>query len=129
MSSLARNLSGLQGLSRRVVSAAAPIRGGSGGPVPCGRVATEPLPEQDEWIWDDGTYNPEPCLDVNTTVSQASALWMLGTGMGLFYGVCKLAQHVDKPSWNPAAPRQFPYDNLSEELGGDNGLETCSKNH
>jgi len=26
-------------------------------------------------------------------------------------------------------PREFPYDNLAEELGGDNGLESCVKHH
>lgn len=26
-------------------------------------------------------------------------------------------------------PREFPYDNLKAELGGDNGLESCVKYH
>jgi hypothetical protein len=26
-------------------------------------------------------------------------------------------------------PREFPYDNLKEDLGGDNGVESCAKHH
>lgn len=35
-------------------------------------------------IWDDGTANPEPCLDQFTLVSKYGALGMLLGGMGVF---------------------------------------------
>jgi len=102
MSVAPRGVSALRGLSRRVVNSVAPVRGGGGGPVPCGRVATEALPEQDEYIWDDGTWNPEPCMDFNSTVSSSGAFWMLAGVMAGLHGLYRVAQYVDKPSFNPA---------------------------
>eukprot|EP00193_Tetraselmis_chui_P006731 CAMPEP_0177755666 /NCGR_PEP_ID=MMETSP0491_2-20121128/2689_1 /TAXON_ID=63592 /ORGANISM="Tetraselmis chuii, Strain PLY429" /LENGTH=128 /DNA_ID=CAMNT_0019271181 /DNA_START=98 /DNA_END=484 /DNA_ORIENTATION=+ len=127
--SASRGLAALRGLSRRGAAGVQPVRGGGGGPVPSGRVATEALPEQDEWIWDDGTFNPEPCMDVNNTVSTGTAAALLAGGFGVFYSVYKLAAYCDKPSFEPTVRREFPYDNLKEELGGDNGLESCVKYH
>ena len=37
--------------------------GGGGGPVNLARPAAAELAEQDELTWEDGTAQPEPCLD------------------------------------------------------------------
>ncbi|KAL4451538.1 hypothetical protein ABPG75_007200 [Micractinium tetrahymenae] len=77
---------GLSALARRAAQArqVMVVRGGGGGPLAKPLPPSQALMEEDELIWDDGTANPEPCLDQFTLVSKYGALgWLLG-GMSIF---------------------------------------------
>eukprot|EP00963_Diacronema_lutheri_P008088 scaffold694_cov338-Pavlova_lutheri.AAC.30 len=77
------------------------------------------LPEEDELVWDDGTANPEPCLDVWTTqFTPGESLAMLSGALGLLAGVYGLVWWYDTPSRCPVIPKQYPYNNLEKEFGG-----------
>lgn len=78
---------------------------------------TQPLAEEDELTWDDGSVNPERCLDEFHLFTKYQALGSLCAGLGVF-GLVGLAATInDKPSKMPYTPKQFPYDNLKAELG------------
>ncbi|KAL6769190.1 NUO18 [Auxenochlorella protothecoides x Auxenochlorella symbiontica] len=62
-------------------------RGGGGGPLSRAAVPTQPLAEQDELIWQDGTGNPETALDSYDLVTPGQALGWLAAGMGVFAAV------------------------------------------
>eukprot|EP00249_Psilotum_nudum_P036248 c6647_g1_i1 orf=333-695(+) len=97
-----------------------PLRSGMGMPV--GRLPppSSPLPEEDELTWDDGSAYPEPCIDnIAPTVGKYEALAWLCGGLGFFALVGCLAVWNDKASKIPYTPREYPYDNLRVELGGD----------
>lgn len=57
------------------------LRGGGGGPLARPEPPAQPLAEQDEMTWDDGTTVPEPCLDEYNQVSPQYALKWLAGGM------------------------------------------------
>ncbi|CAM6095821.1 unnamed protein product [Calypogeia fissa] len=121
MTSLSRNFTGLirRAGMRSQVSAALRLRGGSGLPVGFAPPPSEALPEDAELIWDDGSPNPEPCLDdVAPMVGKYEALGMLSAGLGFFALVGYLAAWNDKASKIPWTPREYPYDDLRVELGG-----------
>lgn len=80
---------------------------------------TKPLLEEDELMWDDGSVNPEPCLDKFDLVTKWQALGACAGGMALFAGIAQAAAWSDKASRVPFAPRVYPYDNLKAELGGE----------
>lgn len=82
-----------------------------------GRPPTQPLPEEDELLWDDGTAYPETCLDEFPLVTKYQALSYLGAGLFTFYLIGSAAQYRNKTVKPPYAPKQFPYDNLKVELG------------
>eukprot|EP00242_Pyramimonas_sp_CCMP2087_P018521 CAMPEP_0198206862 /NCGR_PEP_ID=MMETSP1445-20131203/10389_1 /TAXON_ID=36898 /ORGANISM="Pyramimonas sp., Strain CCMP2087" /LENGTH=121 /DNA_ID=CAMNT_0043879717 /DNA_START=138 /DNA_END=503 /DNA_ORIENTATION=- len=95
-------------------------RAGMGQPMPKMEPFTTKLKEQDELLWDDasGFYNEE-CLDNWThLVTKWEALAMWATGLSLFGVVAYAAKINDKKSWCPHVPKEFPFDNLKEELGG-----------
>tara|TARA_B100001758_G_scaffold243132_1_gene252446 strand:+ start:746 stop:925 length:180 start_codon:yes stop_codon:yes gene_type:complete len=50
-------------------------------------------------------------------VKPAEAAAYLFGGLGVFYSIYSLAKVVDKPSTQPFADKQFPFDNLKTELG------------
>jgi len=60
------------------------LRGGGGGPLARPEPPAQPLAEQDEMTWDDGTTVPEPCLDEYTQVTSQYALKWLAGGMMSF---------------------------------------------
>lgn len=80
---------GLAALARRAGQArqVMAVRGGGGGALGKPPPVTQALMEQDELIWDDGTANPEPCLDQFTLVGKYQALgWLLG-GLSIYAAV------------------------------------------
>lgn len=97
-----------------------PLRSGMGLPVGPQIVPDGPLDEEDELIWDDGSRHPEFCLtDSAPMVGKYEALAWLCGGLSFFGLVGLLAVLNDKPSKMPYAPKEFPYDNLRVELGGE----------
>ncbi|KAI7845528.1 hypothetical protein COHA_000951 [Chlorella ohadii] len=89
---------GLAALARRAGAARQlmVVRGGGGGPLAKPLPPSQALMEEDELIWDDGTANPEPCLDQFTQVSKYGALgWLLG-GMSVF-GVVGFVANASQP--------------------------------
>ncbi|KAK9833422.1 hypothetical protein WJX81_003683 [Elliptochloris bilobata] len=78
---------------------ALPVRGGAFNPVPLGKPVSEPLPEQDELLWDDGSATPEYCLDQFPLVSKWQALGFMSAGLGFFaflIGVVRLSNPAEK---------------------------------
>eukprot|EP00897_Mesotaenium_endlicherianum_P003493 jgi/Mesen1/3171/ME000184S02236 len=95
-------------------------RGGAGMRLGTYPPPSQPLPESDELIWDDGNPIPEPCLDVVAPhISANKGLAMLCGGLSVFVAIGYLAKYNDKASRIPWTPREYPYDNLRVELGGD----------
>lgn len=99
---------GLAALARRAGQARQimAVRGGGGGPLARPQPPTQALMEEDELIWDDGTANPEPCLDQFTLVGKYEALgWLLG-GFSIFgaLGTWAYTSHPEKRV--PWAPKQ-----------------------
>lgn len=96
------------------------LRSGMGMPVGSMDYPKAPLPEEAELIWDDGSPYPEPCLDnVAPMVDKYTGLAWWCAGMGFFGLVGLLAVWNDKASKIPYTPREYPYDNLHVELGGE----------
>lgn len=62
-------------------------------------------------MWDDGSANPEPCLDEFNLVTKWQAAGYLAGGLSFFVGLYQLVKFVDKPSQVPYAPREYPYAN------------------
>ena len=87
-------------------------RGGGGGPVASSKAPSEPLPESDELVWDDGTVYPEPCLDSYDFMSKQGALGMLVLGMGGFAALGYALTIRDKASMKPFVNRRV----MTEEL-------------
>lgn len=83
-----------------------------------GRPPTQPLTEEDELVWDDGTAHPEYCLDEFKLVGKWEAFGMLWAGLGFFGLLAAAARYNDKASRIPYVPREYPFDGLKEELGG-----------
>eukprot|EP00884_Botryococcus_braunii_P011122 jgi/Botrbrau1/2000/Bobra.0052s0041.1 len=110
-------------MARRIMAPrlAQTIRGGGGGPVPFRGPANAPLPEEAELLWEDGSAYPEFCLDQFTLWSEGQALGALLGALGFFVGLGVWASWDNKAARVPFAPRDYPYDNLSEELGGKGG--------
>lgn len=80
------------------------------------------LAPEDELNWDDGTANPEYCVDRWDDVGKYQALkWLLG-GLGVFGGALTLASVLDKRSEIPFTPREYPFDSLKKELNGSKGV-------
>lgn len=73
------------------------LRGGGGGPLARPEPPAQPLAEQDEMTWDDGTTVPEPCLDEYTQVTPQYALKWLAGGMLSFaaLGVLTTVSHPE----------------------------------
>jgi len=75
------------------------LRGGGGGPLARPEPPAQPLAEQDEMTWDDGTTTtvPEPCLDEYTQVSSQYALKWLAGGLMSFaaLGVLTTVSHPE----------------------------------
>jgi len=75
--------------------------------------------EESELLWDDGVA-PELALDFdaqNYSKWTGFAMWL--GGLGFFVSVASFIHFVwDPPSRKPHGPRELPYNNLSEELGG-----------
>ncbi|KAI3437646.1 hypothetical protein D9Q98_000097 [Chlorella vulgaris] len=80
---------GLAALARRAANSQQALvkRGGGGGPLAKPLPPSQALMEEDELIWDDGTANPEPCLDQFTLVSKYGALGWLAGGLSIFVGL------------------------------------------
>ena len=74
-----------------------------------------PLHEEDDalnmWMFD--------AVENNGKYTRWQALGQLMTMFALLGGVYYLSVLYDAPSRNPAVPRQFPFDNLYVERGGD----------
>eukprot|EP00850_Spirogloea_muscicola_P024914 SM001758S03108 [mRNA] locus=s1758:1102:1966:- [translate_table: standard] len=90
--------------------------------MPLGRspLPSQPLPENAELTWDDGTPNPEPCLDhVAPMVGSYEGLAYLGAGLGFFVLLGYAAAYNDKASRVPWTPKRFPQDNGSVEEEGE----------
>jgi len=92
-----------------------------------GRPIDHPLPEQDELLWDDGSAQPEYCLDQFPLISKWEALAYLGGGFAFFGLVGLAAKYNNKASKKPYTPREFPFDNLKEELGGGFGPQALDQ--
>ena len=82
----------------------------------------QPLAPEDELNWDDGTANPEYCVDRWDDVGKYQALRWLAGGLGVFGGALTLASVLDKRSTIPFAPRDYPFDSLKKELNGSKGV-------
>lgn len=80
------------------------------------------LAPEDELNWDDGTANPEYCVDRWDDVGKYQALKWLAGGLGVFGGAVALASVLDKRSTIPFAPREYPFDSLKKELNGSKGV-------
>ena len=74
-----------------------------------------PLHEEDDalnmWVWD-ATEN-------NGKYTKYEALGQLLIMFGLLGGLYFLSYLYDAPSRNPAVPKEYPFDNLYLERGGD----------
>eukprot|EP00246_Nothoceros_aenigmaticus_P011160 TRINITY_DN2939_c0_g1_i1.p1 TRINITY_DN2939_c0_g1~~TRINITY_DN2939_c0_g1_i1.p1 ORF type:complete len:125 (-),score=20.45 TRINITY_DN2939_c0_g1_i1:685-1017(-) len=93
-------------------------RAGMGLPVKPSIPPEKPLMEQEELVWDDGSFYPEPAIDIVAPMvgKNEGLLWLTG-GLSVFVVVGLLAAWSDKASRIPWTPREYPYDNLKEELG------------
>eukprot|EP00239_Pterosperma_sp_CCMP1384_P000784 CAMPEP_0197848770 /NCGR_PEP_ID=MMETSP1438-20131217/9991_1 /TAXON_ID=1461541 /ORGANISM="Pterosperma sp., Strain CCMP1384" /LENGTH=142 /DNA_ID=CAMNT_0043461177 /DNA_START=82 /DNA_END=510 /DNA_ORIENTATION=+ len=110
---------GLPSLAVRQLQTTTVVRGAGVGPIEYAKPATEPIPEEHELIWDDGSLTPEICLkDWCPQVSSNHALGMWCGGLAFFAGLGSLASWMDKASTVPFVPREYPFDNLKEERGG-----------
>ncbi|BDA41244.1 probable NADH dehydrogenase [ubiquinone] 1 beta subcomplex subunit [Coccomyxa sp. Obi] len=120
---MAGRLANMRFLAQRVMApkAVLPVRGEGGGPVAMGRAINEPLPEHDELLWDDGSAQPEHCLDQFPLVGKYEALGFLVGGLGFFGLLGVLANVNDKASKKPYVNREYPFDNLKAEMGGPFG--------
>lgn len=80
-------------------------------------MASRPLPEQDELIWNDGVA-PETALDFDAPhISRAKGLaWWLG-GFGFFYSVYLFAKWTKQPDNKPSAERRLPECTTTTALG------------
>mmetsp|Transcript_5263 Transcript_5263/g.10403 ORF Transcript_5263/g.10403 Transcript_5263/m.10403 type:complete len:114 (+) Transcript_5263:165-506(+) len=83
--------------SARQARNAIAVRGGGGGPLARPEPPSQPLAEQDEMTWDDGTTVPEPCLDDYTQVTRRYALTWLAGGLLSFaaLGALTTASHPE----------------------------------
>ncbi|KAK9909021.1 hypothetical protein WJX75_006131 [Coccomyxa subellipsoidea] len=86
-----------------------------------GRPIDQALPEHDELLWDDGSGQPEHCLDQFPMVPKYEALGFLLGGLGFYFLLGQLARFNDKASKKPYVDREYPYDNLKAEMGGPFG--------
>lgn len=89
-------------------------------PTPASSLPPQLSPE-DELNWDDGTANPEYCVDRWDDVGKYTALKWLAGGFGLFAAAGVLAARADKRATIPFAPRDYPFDSLKAELAGSKG--------
>ena len=83
------------------------------------------LPEEHELIWDDGV-TPETCLDFDAQhVDTYSGLMQWVAGLGFFASLAAYMKYVRQPeALRAPAPREFPYNGLIVELGGNAPVET-----
>ncbi|KAK9842885.1 hypothetical protein WJX74_003890 [Apatococcus lobatus] len=94
-----------------------PTRGGGGGPVALGRPPTQPLMEEDELIWDDGSKHPEYCIDEHSGhyFGKYEALGWLAGGLGVLGLIGTAASFRSQNA--PFVRREMPFDGLKAELG------------
>ncbi|XP_074558695.1 NADH dehydrogenase [ubiquinone] 1 beta subcomplex subunit 8, mitochondrial [Curcuma longa] len=119
LSGVASRILGSNGVAARSAASAFRARAGMGLPVGKHIVPDKPLPAQDELVWDNGSAYPEPCVDrIAPHIGKYEALAWLCGGLGFFASLGLLAVWNDKASRIPFAPKVYPYDNLSKELGG-----------
>eukprot|EP00890_Picochlorum_soloecismus_P006029 jgi/Picsp_1/6427/NSC_03775-R1_nadh dehydrogenase len=85
------------------------VRGGGGGPLVRPEAPTQPLGEQDELTWDDGTACPEPCLDQYNLVTPQYALKWLAGGMASFAALGVLASWSHPEDRAPCGPKEVVY--------------------
>ncbi|KAI5078314.1 hypothetical protein GOP47_0005985, partial [Adiantum capillus-veneris] len=78
-----------------------PLRSGMGLPVGPQQVPNEPLPEDAETVWDDGSRHPEFCLDTHDYIGKWEALAWLCGGLSIYGLVGFLAYLNDKPNKMP----------------------------
>jgi hypothetical protein len=95
--------------SVREAKNAVAVRGGGGGPLARPEPPSQPLAEQDEMTWDDGTTVPEPCLDEYTQVSSQYALRWLAGGMLSFAALGTLTTLSHPESRRPFGPKEVIY--------------------
>lgn len=58
-------------------------------------------------IWDDGTANPEPCLDEYKFISTKDAIkWLLG-GLSVFAGIIGTVSWMDPAKKDPYGRKQL----------------------
>merc|ERR1712048_872309 len=95
-------------LGRRVanVKLLQTTRGGGGGPVASSKPPTSPLVEQDELTWDDGSANPERCLDEFNMYTPGQALGMLVGAFGIMGAFAFGIKLRDKASHVPYVHRE-----------------------
>eukprot|EP00245_Coleochaete_scutata_P014224 TRINITY_DN59_c0_g2_i1.p1 TRINITY_DN59_c0_g2~~TRINITY_DN59_c0_g2_i1.p1 ORF type:complete len:123 (+),score=29.84 TRINITY_DN59_c0_g2_i1:461-829(+) len=108
-------------LGRRLTAVRpAMVRGGAGMPVGTSPAPTAPLPETEELTWDDGTPYPDDCIDnwapMFTKEEGLTYLLMGLSGFGLLAGAAAFNNKAARIPWTP---REYPYDNLRVELGGE----------
>lgn len=109
---MANRLTRFSFLANRVMAprSVIPVRGGGGGPLAQPLPPNQPLPEEDELVWDDGTANPETCLDTFDLVTPHQALAFLTAGLSVF-GLIGFAAFRSKPEERvPWVPKSFPVD-------------------
>lgn len=75
------------------------------------------VPAEDDYIWYDGTANPEPVLDRFDLVTSTQALGALCMGFAAFATVGVCGYLYNPTSRAPWIPKEFPYDNLKVEMG------------
>lgn len=92
-----------------------------------GRPIDHALPEQDELLWDDGSAQPEYCLDQFPLISKWEALGYLAGGFAFFGVIGLAAKYNDKSHNKPFTPKEFPFDDLKEELGGGFGPQALEE--
>eukprot|EP00899_Mesostigma_viride_P012125 jgi/Mesvir1/20913/Mv07985-RA.1 len=85
MASALRSLGPVLGRSITSPRMVLPLRAGMGQPLTVRPAPTQPLAEENELIWDDGTKHPEPYIDNHAPhLTKWQALGQLGLGLGFF---------------------------------------------
>jgi len=91
---------------RRGVRTWGAAQGGMGLPVERAPPRTDPVPEEYELTWQDGTLNPEPALDEHKYLHKYGMLFQLSAALGSLYVVYRGLASIDWEAQQKWIPRQ-----------------------